>query len=130
MKAVSIGLILGAFIAASCSADQSGIMTTGSAAAPACSASGPASSLHLEGGGGEQLHLAYFAGCGWKYIAADHTARGKTGLEKVSDPAVSSAASAVPARENPMTVYIDGPTGYVFGWTPENGWKFVGHLQP
>jgi hypothetical protein len=27
-----------------------------------------------------------------------------------------------------MAVFIDGPTGYVFGWTPDAHWKFVGQL--
>lgn len=144
MNATSIGLVLGAVIAAGCSADnslaperlasamkQAPAMSAESGVAPTCRPSrGPVNSLHVEGGGGEDLRLAYFAGCGWKYLATDGTAHAKMVVGKVAYDAISSTSDAVPDRENPMTVFVDGPTGYVFGWTAVNGWQFVGHLQP
>jgi hypothetical protein len=30
---------------------------------------------------------------------------------------------------DPLTVFIDGPTGYTFVWTDTSGWKFVGYLS-
>lgn len=42
-------------------------------------------------------------------------------------------ASAEPQKEpseaeRPMTVFIDGPTGYTYVWTRDQGWKFVGRM--
>jgi hypothetical protein len=41
--------------------------------------------------------------------------------------ALTTAASAVPSAE-PLTVFIDGPSGYTFVWTREGAWKFVGKI--
>jgi len=43
-------------------------------------------------------------------------------------------ASAEPQKEQtdaerPMTVFIDGPTGYTDVWTRDQGWKFVGRMS-
>jgi hypothetical protein len=32
------------------------------------------------------------------------------------------------ASERPMTVFIDGPTGFTYVWMRDQGWKYVGRL--
>lgn len=96
-----------------------------------CPASeGPVNALRLEGAQGESLRLAYFAGCGWKYLAVNRDGVTRAGFSKTSFASRRAPDGSVLAtREDPMTVFIDGPTGYTFAWTPEDGWKFVGQLQ-
>jgi hypothetical protein len=98
----------------------------------ACGLSGdPATSVRLEGANGQALRLAYFAGCGWKYIAANRGGVADANLSKTLYDAVNVSSDTAPAGpEEPMTIFIDGPTGYTFAWTPAAGWKFVGHIQP
>jgi hypothetical protein len=31
--------------------------------------------------------------------------------------------------EQPLTVYLDGPTGYAFIYLAAEGWKFVGRIH-
>lgn len=43
-------------------------------------------------------------------------------------------ASAEPEKEasgseRPMTVFIDGPTGFTYVWMRDQGWKYVGRLS-
>ncbi|SAK66481.1 hypothetical protein AWB76_03841 [Caballeronia temeraria] len=33
------------------------------------------------------------------------------------------------ASERPMTVFIDGPTGFTYVWMRDQGWKYVGRLS-
>lgn len=140
-----IGLALVAFAVASCSADEARdpqrvasltkrlpAMSTELRDSSGCvAAQGPANSIRLEGTHGESLRLAYFAGCGWKYIAANRNGVPAAGLAKMAYEPASAPQVAGPATpEDPTTVFIDGPTGYTFAWTPAGGWKFVGHLRP
>lgn len=140
-----IGIALVAFAVASCSADEARgpqrvaslmkplpAMSTESRDSSGCAASqGPANSIRLEGAHGESLQLAYFAGCGWKYIAANRNGVTEAGLARTAyDPASAPQGAGPATPEDPMTVFIDGPTGYTFAWTPAGGWKFVGHLRP
>jgi hypothetical protein len=30
--------------------------------------------------------------------------------------------------DEPLTVFIDGPTGFTFVWMRDAGWKFVGRV--
>jgi hypothetical protein len=48
----------------------------------------------------------------------------------MADAAYSVASQTEPESEagQPTTVFIDGPTGYTYFWTPEIGWKFVGRV--
>lgn len=95
-----------------------------------CVSSEPANSIRLEGSRGETLQLAYFAGCGWKYISANPN-ESLLGFMKAAFHSAGAPEAAVAAvMEDPTTVFIDGPTGYTFAWTPADGWKFVGRLKP
>ena len=44
-----------------------------------------------------------------------------------STPPAQPAKEATPADE-PLTVFIDGPSGFTFVWDREGGWKFVGKI--
>lgn len=94
------------------------------AASPAAPASGAPFTLTLQGPGGEASRLAYRPGNGWRLQqdgAAGPVAR---------DPHLEGVALAEgPAAEDPMSVFVDGPTGYVFVWSPDDAkWKFVGRV--
>ncbi|ACC75662.1 hypothetical protein PPMP20_16440 [Paraburkholderia phymatum] len=91
--------------------------------AAASSARGPLT-LMIQSPAGGVVRLTYVPDEGWK-----------------ADPAVSverAAASVPPSEANsaldeathkPMTVFIDGPTGFTYFWSREHGWKFVGRLS-
>jgi hypothetical protein len=94
----------------------------------------PAHTLSLKGPNGSASQLIYVHGSGWKHIAE------AAPDSHESDIALQSMGSAVPVRssqsltsatstENPPAVFIDGPTGYVFIWTHDSGWKFVGSIH-
>ena len=79
--------------------------------------------LVVEGPTGARFGLLYTAGQGFRFV--DRVA---------SDDAIQVAANdkiALPVLEEeaqPLTVFIDGPTGYTFVWMPDHGWRFVGHI--
>jgi hypothetical protein len=77
------------------------------AAAPAsagnCTNSEPGPALSLVTADGSHVRLIYSRGCGWKYRSG-------------------------PPADDPLAVFVDGPTGYTFAWIRDAGWKFVGHV--
>ena len=97
-------------------------------AGQACLAQAPAQVLSLRDANNAPFKLAYYRGCGWRYLPFRQT-MGQPLSEpramRVSQAAPSSAA--IPSSE-PLTVFIDGPTGYTFVWAPDKGWKFVGQM--
>ncbi|HSL71620.1 MAG TPA: hypothetical protein VK864_15340 [Longimicrobiales bacterium] len=139
-----IGLALVAFAVATCFADEARdpqegasltkqlpALSTESSGTTECDASqGPANTIRLAGAHGETLQLAYFAGCGWKYIAAHRNVSPVSILKVGYRPAGAPQDEGSILPEDPTTVFIDGPTGYTFAWTPAGGWKFVGQLRP
>jgi hypothetical protein len=44
-----------------------------------------------------------------------------------STPRAQPAKEATPDGD-PLTVFIDGPSGFTFVWDREGGWKFVGKI--
>jgi len=98
---------------------------------PQCAGRTPALTLLLEDAGGHALHLAFSPGCGWKYVVSAESSgrQDKLALEKSGfSPVASQADAATVATDDPMAVFIDGPTGYAFAWTRDAGWKFIGHI--
>ena len=78
---------------------------------------------------GNPVHLLYSPGEGWAYLD-ERAAEDATGLaNNALSPVPSAFAESRAPRVDPMTVFIDGPTGYVYAWTPDAGWKFVGYLS-
>jgi hypothetical protein len=114
------------FALASCAADD--LSQTASTPKPSCAGQAPTQTIYLEDADGHSFKLAHFTGCGWKYVSRDD-ASGPT-LGKLSfSPVTESHAGTLPAPgEDPLAVFIDGPTGYTFAYIPEAGWKFVGHV--
>lgn len=86
--------------------------------------------LYVEDPKGNAFRLVHVDGMGWKYVTGWQTSDGRftSLLRKVTFRAAPPAgASAVPSAE-PLTVFIDGPSGYTFVWTREGAWKFAGKL--
>jgi hypothetical protein len=85
--------------------------------------------LHFKDVDGNAVRLLYSPGEGWKYLdnraAEDTTSVASNALSPVSPAFAESRAP----RVDPMTVFIDGPTGYAYVWTPDAGWKFVGSIS-
>ena len=44
-------------------------------------------------------------------------------------PASAEPQKEASASERPMTVFIDGPTGFTYVWTRDQGWKYVGRIS-
>ena len=85
--------------------------------------------LYIEDPTGNAFRLVHTDGTGWKYVAGWQASGGRFAslLHKVAFRTPPAAAGATPAPE-PLTVFIDGPSGYTFVWTREGAWKFVGKI--
>jgi hypothetical protein len=88
--------------------------------------------LYMEDTNGNAFRLVHVQGTGWKYAegwkSPDSAAASL--FRKVvfrSTPPARPAREATPADE-PLTVFIDGPSGFTFVWDREGGWKFVGKI--
>jgi hypothetical protein len=136
--AARVGVTLAALAAFGCAADDPGMPKTSSLTAPLpsidaistgaqqCDSNAAAHTLSLQDPHGAKLELVYVPGCGWQYTAQKSgSATAMSALQPIS---ASHAAS--PAQpENPLAIFIDGPTGYAFAWTRDAGWKFIGHVD-
>jgi len=135
--AARVGVTLVAFTALGCAADDPGAqksaavstslpaMNTATAdTTPHCDARAAAHKLSLQDPQGAALELAYVPGCGWQYTGAKSASITASTMHPIS---TSQAAGDEP--ENPLAVFIDGPTGYAFAWTRDAGWKFIGHMN-
>jgi len=102
------------------------------AAAPA-KAQGAPLTLLLSGPKGEHSTLAYSADTGWRmqqgWNAKAADAGSKTRLTPVAFPVAAPEPPAeAPALARPLTVFLDGPTGFTFIYVPDEGWKYVGQI--
>ncbi|MBN3753205.1 hypothetical protein G3N95_09635 [Paraburkholderia sp. Tr-20389] len=90
--------------------------------AVASSARGPLT-LMIQSPAGGAVRLTYLPDDGWKADPAG-------AVEKATVSVPQSDANSVldEATRKPMTVFIDGPTGFTYFWSREHGWKFVGRL--
>jgi hypothetical protein len=114
---------LAAFALASCAADDLTEQTqTSAATTEPCSGQEPTQTIFLEDAQGHSFRLAHFSRCGWKYIS-DRDDSGP----KLSFAPVAESRAAAP-NDDPLAVFVDGPTGYTFAYTQDTGWKFVGHI--
>jgi hypothetical protein len=96
-----------------------------SAGGQQCDSRAAAHKLSLQDPHGAALELVYVPGCGWQYTG--EKSGGAIAMSAMQPISTSQAASAQP--ENPLAVFIDGPTGYAFAWTRDAGWKFIGHVE-
>ena len=90
-----------------------------------------APTILLSGPSGDRFTLVHSAEAGWRLQAGwNAEERSKSaGLTK----AVLAPVGALPlgeqqALERPLTVFVDGPTGFTFMYVLDEGWKFVGRV--
>ncbi|WP_321795619.1 hypothetical protein [Caballeronia sp. J97] len=81
--------------------------------------------LTIQTPSGGTSRLIYADDDGWRLD--DHDARLKP-MEARITPASAEPRKEVSAGERPMTVFIDGPTGFTYVWSRDQGWKYVGKL--
>jgi hypothetical protein len=114
---------LAAFALASCAADDlTEQKQTSAATTEPCSGQQPTQTIFLENAQGHSFRLAHFSRCGWKYISD----RDDSGPKLSFAPVAESRADT--PNEDPLAVFVDGPTGYTFAYTQDTGWTFVGHV--
>ena len=103
-------------------------------ATPSAKGQGAPLTLLLSGPKGEHSTLAYSADSGWRMQPGWITAKaaeggGKSPLTPVAFPAAApDLAAQTPALARPLTVFLDGPTGFTFVYVPDEGWKYVGQI--
>ncbi|HSL69291.1 MAG TPA: hypothetical protein VK864_03575 [Longimicrobiales bacterium] len=98
-------------------------------ASPEAHSSAP--TILLSGPTGDRFTLVHSANTGWQLQAGWATQQDDNSAR--STRAVLPAARALPADEQPalerpLTVFVDGPTGYTFIYVFDEGWKFVGRI--
>lgn len=115
-----------------------GLMGTGQStpapapAEPRRAGRGSPFTLYVEDPNGNPFRLVRVEGGAWKYAEgwrspdrAGNWLFRKTGFGSTT-PA-PAAKEAVPDEE-PLSVFIDGPSGFTFVWNRDDGWKFVGKV--
>jgi hypothetical protein len=82
--------------------------------------------LHLEDASGNAVRLVHVPGIGWEY---DQAARGeRSPLKKAALQTTVSPSARTGGDDVPLTVFIDGPSGFTYVWNRDDGWKYVGKL--
>jgi hypothetical protein len=88
--------------------------------------------LYVQAPAGNMVQLVHEPGIGWKYGSDRQATQRRTGSPLVQTALQEPAApSANPSGdvEGPLTVFIDGPTGFTYVWNRDKGWQFVGQLS-
>jgi hypothetical protein len=88
--------------------------------------------LYVEDANGKALQLVYVEGTGWKYRRPkSHDNGGSSLFRKIASWSMTSApvAKDIAQKDEALTVFIDGPTGFTYVWSRDGGWKFVGTLS-
>ena len=88
--------------------------------------------LYLEDPNGDAFRLVHVQGTWWKYAEswkspdrAGHSLFRKAAFWSTTPaPAPKEAV----ADDEPLTVFIDGPSGFTYVWNRDAGWKFVGKI--
>ena len=86
-----------------------------------------APTIFLSGPGGDRLTLVRSADDGWRLQAgwnAESPGWSQAALAAVEAPPFAGQQ----ALERPLTVFVDGPTGFTFIYVLDEGWKFVGRV--
>jgi hypothetical protein len=87
------------------------------------SGSGPLT-VFIQPPAGRTMRLTYSVSDGWHAS----TTRGAATQVAGAAYAIASQTEAEPETGQPMTVFIDGPSGFTYFWIPDVGWKFVGRV--
>lgn len=84
-------------------------------------------SIPVRGPDGNALRLDFRPGNGWRF--SDAQGDGASALKVGTDIPALESDHASPV-EHPLSVTVDGPTGFVFVWMHETAnWKFVGRVS-
>ena len=137
MKKITFAALFIAFAAGSASAGETGIITQAAESKVATTAAkqgtgGSPLTLYIKDSAGNPLRLVHAPGVGWKYAAGWESAEpaGDSMLVKTAfSPTTPQSEDAPVPAEEPLTVFIDGPTGFTYVWIRDEGWKFAGHLS-
>jgi hypothetical protein len=81
--------------------------------------------LLVQSPGGSTNRLTYIQDDGWTLDDRDASIEQTEG--RVT-PAAASQQKEDAVSNHPLTVFIDGPSGYTYVWIRDQGWKFVGHI--
>jgi hypothetical protein len=81
--------------------------------------------LFIEAPTGDVFRLTYHADNGWQF--ADR-AVGPKPTEAALTPTATTRVEDSSTVDEPLTVFIDGPTGFTYVWMRDAGWKFVGRV--
>jgi hypothetical protein len=87
--------------------------------------------LYMEDASGNPFRLVQVEGAGWKYAEgwkSPDRASGWLFRKTASSSAQAPIAKAAVANDEPLTVFIDGPSGFTYVWYRDTGWKFVGKI--
>jgi hypothetical protein len=81
--------------------------------------------LFIEAPTGDTFRLIYRPDDGWRF--ADRAVSPKP-TEASLTPTDIPRPEESSAADEPLTVLIDGPTGFTYVWMRDAGWKFVGRI--
>lgn len=82
----------------------------------------------LSGPGGEPSTLVYTPEGGWRMHEGWGTADAPTEPAMKAAMAKEPASTDGPMADRPLTVFVDGPTGFTYVYLFDKGWKFVGRI--
>ena len=79
--------------------------------------------LVVKSASGSTSRLTYVENDGWRFDDSDASLKpGEVRLTPVTTQPVE------PGAKQPLTVFIDGPSGFTYIWVRDEGWKFVGRI--
>ena len=81
--------------------------------------------LFIDAPTGSTFRLIYVPDEGWKF--ADR-ATGSKAMVAALTPTAMPRSDEGSAADEPLAVFIDGPTGFTYVWIRDTGWKFVGRV--
>jgi len=88
--------------------------------------------LYAEDPRGNAFRLILVQGTGWKYATgwdpADREGESLFRKTTFGSRTRAPAASVAITENEPLTVFIDGPSGFMYAWNRDDGWKFVGKI--
>ncbi|MDR6539465.1 hypothetical protein [Variovorax soli] len=107
------------------------ILAHGQLAFPPRKAQSAPLTLLLSGPAGEHSSLVYAADSGWRMQPGWNVKADAADGSRLTPAALATAPqppAEAPALVRPLTVFLDGPTGFTFVYVADEGWKFVGQI--
>ena len=81
--------------------------------------------LFIDAPTGSTFRLIYVPDEGWKF--ADRAMGSKATVAALT-PTAMPRSDEGSAADEPLSVFIDGPSGFTYVWMRDTGWKFVGRV--